>query len=904
MEISKTYQPNETERKWYQHWLDKGYFNSKPDHRPPFSIVIPPPNVTGVLHMGHMLNNTIQDVLIRKARLQGYNACWVPGTDHASIATEAKVVQMLRKEGIKKSDLSREKFLEHAWEWKEKYGGIILEQLKKLGASVDWNRVHFTMDDTYYKAVIRVFVDLHNKGYIYRGKRMINWDVEAKTALSNEEVIYNEEGDKSFLYHVKYFVKDSDEYITIATQRPETIMGDVAVAVNPDDERYKHLLGKKVLVPMIHREIPVIADSYVEKEFGTGCLKVTPAHDQNDNEIGVRHNLEVIDTLNEDGTLNELCEIPEYVGKDRFEVKQLVIERLKAEGLLIEEEEFITRIGRSERTNTVIEPRLSEQWFISMKEISKRALEAVENDEIQLHPAKFKNTYRHWMENVRDWCISRQLWWGHRIPAWYDEAGNVYVAETEAEAYEKYHEKQGTRDKEEQKINDSSNQKSEIRNPKLKQDEDVLDTWASSWLWPMAVFDGFNDNCFDKQTGKINKAANAELNYYYPTQILVTAPEILFFWVARMIIAGYKYLDEKPFTDVYLHGIVRDKQRRKMSKSLGNSPDPLDLIKQYGADGVRVGMLLSSPAGNDLLFDEKLCEQGRNFCNKIWNALRLIKGWEEDIEMKEENIPAIHWFEQRLNESIVELEKQFKEYRLSDALMTLYKLVWDDFCSWYLEMIKPEYQKPIDKYTLSRTIGFFEKLMQLLHPFMPFITEEVWAQLAKRHANESIMLSEYPQASAPNTLIVEQGAAVIEAITRIREIRSQNNLKPRDPMQLFIESRQPEKFTTFQPVLQRLAVLASIEFVNAEVPNTKTFIIKGDRFYVETGQTVDAAVEKEKLLKELEYTKGFIASVQKKLSNERFVQNAKTDILEKERQKLADGEAKVKLLEESIAGLN
>ena len=705
MSLSTKYNPSEVEGKWYQHWMDNGFFHSEPDsNKEPYCIVIPPPNVTGVLHMGHMLNNTIQDVLIRKARMEGKEACWVPGTDHASIATEARVVAMLREKGIKKSSLTRDEFLKYAWEWKEKYGGIILEQLKKLGASCDWDRTSFTMDPDYYKSVIRVFVDLYNKGYIYRGLRMINWDCEAKTALSNEEVLYKEDGEKSILYSVRYKIKDSDEWVIIATQRPETIMGDVAIAVNPSDERYKKLIGKKVLVPFINREISIITDDYVDKTFGTGCLKVTPAHDINDYEIGLRHNLQAIDTLNDDGTLNEKCEIPKFYGKDRFAVRKEMIKDLREANYLVKEEDFITRIGRSERTNTIVEPKLSLQWFVKMKEISNKAYKAVEEDEIKLHPAKFKNTYRHWMENVRDWCISRQLWWGHRIPVYFYGSGenDFVVAETLEEAIQLASQKAGKK----------------IMETDLRQDSDVLDTWASSWLWPMEVFKGFKDEYFDKEKGKIIVSKNKELEYYYPTKVLVTAPEILFFWVARMIIAGYEYLDKKPFDDVYLTGIVRDKQGRKMSKSLGNSPDPLDLISNFGADAVRTGMLFSSPAGNDLLYDEKLIEQGRNFANKIWNAFRLVKGWEIDkkLSQPEENKTATAWFESKMNQSLIELEDHFGKYRMSDALMCIYKLIWDDYCAWYLEMIKPEFGKPIDKATYDNTVSLFETLLKVLHP--------------------------------------------------------------------------------------------------------------------------------------------------------------------------------------------
>jgi len=889
MDIPKRYDPKAVEHKWYAHWLKQKFFHSSPDHRRPYTIVIPPPNVTGVLHMGHMLNNTLQDVLIRRARMQGFNACWVPGTDHASIATEAKVVQFLREKKIKKSELSREEFLKYAWEWKEKYGGIILEQLKKLGASVDWDRMHFTMDDNYYKAVIRVFVDLYRKGYIYRSLRMINWDCEAQTALSNEEVIYAEEGEKSFLYHIKYQIKDTDDHIVIATQRPETIMGDTAVAVNPHDGRYTHLVGKTVLIPMINRPVPVIADSYVDKEFGTGCLKVTPAHDQNDYEIGLRHHLPVIDTINPDGTLNEKCQIPEYVGKDRFKVRKLVVERLKSENLLVKEEEFVTRIGRSERTHSVVEPRLSMQWFVKMKEISQRALEAVVSDEVRLYPDKFKNTYRHWMENVRDWCISRQLWWGHRIPAWYDEAGNVYVAETQEEAMKQFKGK---------------NRNTPPSSNTLRQDEDVLDTWASSWLWPIAVFDGFNDNCFDKAKGKINKKANAELNYYYPTTILVTAPEILFFWVARMIISGYEYLDEKPFHDVYLHGIVRDKQRRKMSKQYGNSPDPLDLIKSYGADGVRIGMLFSSPAGNDLLFDEKLCEQGRNFCNKIWNALRLVKGWKLEGEKKEANMPAIIWFENRMNQVMAELESSYSEYRISEALLTIYNLIWDDFCSWYLEMIKPGFQQPLDRYTYESTIGFFERLMQLAHPFIPFITEEIWHLLKDRTDTDCITVSRYREGIPFNENILMKAGLAKEVITRIRDTRGQAGISPNEPLPLFALAKDKSAYDFFKGVIEKLGALKSFEYTDMEVDNAKTFLVGADKFFLLLPAAVNPEEERKKLEEEISYIKGFIQSVEKKLSNERFVSSAPAEVVEKERKKLQDGEARLKALEESLERLN
>lgn len=866
--------------------MEQGLFHAEPSSdKEPYSIVIPPPNVTGVLHMGHMLNNTIQDVLIRKARMEGKRACWVPGTDHASIATEAKVVGMLREKGIKKSSLSRDEFLKYAWEWKEKYGGIILEQLKKLGASCDWKRTHFTMDPDYYKAVIKVFVDLHNKGYIYRGLRMINWDCEAKTALSNEEVLYKEEGERSVLYSVRYKIKDTNDWITIATQRPETIMGDVAIAVNPTDDRYKNLIGKKILVPFINREIPVIADDYVDKEFGTGCLKVTPAHDVNDYEIGLRHKLPVIDTINDDGTLNAKCEIPKFIGKDRFAVRKEMVKDLREAGHLVKEEEFTTRIGRSERTNTVVEPKLSLQWFVKMKEISVRAKDAVENDQIKLYPAKFKNTYRHWMENVRDWCISRQLWWGHRIPAWYAPDGAFAVAETKEEAFK--------------------NLKSQISGLKLEditQDSDVLDTWASSWLWPIEVFKGFDEQYF--KNGKIDRSQNADLKFFYPTNVLVTAPEILFFWVARMIIAGYEYMDEKPFNDVYLTGIVRDKQGRKMSKSLGNSPDPLELMEKYGADGVRTGMLFSSPAGNDLLFDEKLCEQGRNFANKIWNAFRLVKGWEVSKQTQpEENKVAIEWFESKLNKSIAELEDHFSKYRMSDALHSLYKLVWDDFCSWYLEIVKPEFGKPIDEVSYQKTISFFESILKLLHPFMPFISEELWHELVEREKEDCIIVAPWPKAKSYDDQIVSQCEIGFEVITQVRNVRNAKGLSPKESLALSVNGSVKE-IDRFGSVIKKLSNLKEINSVTEKLSNATSFMVGTHEFYIPLEGKVDAAKEKDDMLKELDYNKGFLLSVMKKLSNEKFVSGAPPQVLELERKKKADAEMKIKSLEERLSSLN
>jgi valyl-tRNA synthetase len=888
MSLPTKYSPAEVESKWYRHWMENGFFQATPNPaKEPYCIVIPPPNVTGVLHMGHMLNNTIQDVLIRKARMEGKEACWVPGTDHASIATEARVVAMLREKGIKKSDLTRDEFLNYAWEWKEKYGGIILEQLKKLGASCDWDRTSFTMDPDYYKAVIRVFVDLYNKGYIYRGLRMINWDCEAKTALSNEEVIYKEEGERSVLYSVRYKVTDTaDEWVIIATQRPETIMGDVAIAVNPTDERYTNLIGKKVLVPFINREIPVIADTYVDKEFGTGCLKVTPAHDVNDYEIGLRHNLPVIDTINDDGTLNEKCEIPKFFGKDRFAVRKEIVKDLREAGYLTKEEEFITRIGRSERTNSVVEPKLSLQWFVKMKEISKRAAQAVEQDEIKLYPSKFKNTYRYWMDNVRDWCISRQLWWGHRIPAWYAPDGSFAVAETQAEAFQKL-----------------KTQSPGLKESDIIQDSDVLDTWASSWLWPMEVFNGFADEYFDQATGKIKAAANKDLSYFYPTQVLVTAPEILFFWVARMIIAGYEYMDEKPFEDVYLTGIVRDKQGRKMSKSLGNSPDPLELINTYGADGVRTGMLFSSPAGNDLLFDEKLCEQGRNFANKIWNAFRLVKGWSpEQLPQPDENKVAIQWFEAKLNQSIEELTDHFAKFRMSDSLMTVYKLVWDDFCSWYLEMVKPEFGKPIDTATYHQTVDFFECLLKLLHPFMPFITEELWHELKERKEKECIIVAQWPQAKPYEPKILDEATYAFEAITEIRNTRNAKGLSPKESLRLIVKE-DTKIITSFWSIIKKLSNLSEVGFTSEKVPGATSFVIKSCEFFIPLEGKVDTAKEKESVLKDLEYQKGFLDSVNRKLGNEKFVAGAPPHVIDGERKKQTDALAKINALEERLKAL-
>ncbi|MBK7149562.1 MAG: valine--tRNA ligase [Bacteroidetes bacterium] len=872
MELPAKYDPSQTEDKWYAYWLRNNFFHSEPDEREPYTIVIPPPNVTGVLHMGHMLNNTIQDVLIRKARMQGKNACWVPGTDHASIATEAKVVGMLREKGIKKSDLSREEFLKYAWEWKEKYGGIILEQLKKLGASCDWERTRFTMEDSLSEAVIDVFIDLHKKGLIYRGLRMINWDPQAKTTLSNEEVLYEET--KSSLYYVKYMLKDSDEFLLVATVRPETIMGDVAVCVNPRDERYKNLIGKTVIVPMINREVPVIADEYVDIEFGTGALKITPAHDANDYEIGKKFNLPVIDCFNEDGTIAPAAQL--FVGEDRFKARKLSIAKLTELGLLEKTEDIVNKTGRSERTNAVIEPRLSQQWFVDMKlffEKNPQVLNDVMTDELKFYPPKLKNTYKHWIDNVRDWCISRQLWWGQRIPAWYDEAGNlVAVAKTEAEALAAYQSKNAG-----------------ASPATLKQDEDVLDTWFSSWLWPISVFDGFKD------------PNNKDIQYYYPTNDLVTAPEIMFFWVMRMIMAGYEWRGEKPFKNVYYTGIVRDKLRRKMSKSLGNSPDPLDLIATYGADGVRMGMLLCSPAGNDILFDEKMVEQGRNFSNKLWNALRLVKGWEVKEGELAENKIAIEWIEAKLNQTIEELEKSFSDFRLNEALMTIYKFIWDDFCSWYLEMIKPEYQKPIDRYTYEKTITIFESIVKVLHPFMPFITEEIYHTLRDRKEGETICLATYPTSVSVNQALINQAALTFEIVTNIRELRAKANKKNTETVDIFYNGNDEVDFENFRTQIIKLARVGELSSVTEDKQGLKTFLAKGYKFFALTGKEGDgAAEERDKLLKELDYTRGFLASVEKKLSNEKFMASAKPQVIESETKKKEDALKKIAVLEQSL----
>ncbi len=890
MEIPKTYDPKLTEDKWYAHWLKHKFFKSTPDEREPYTIVIPPPNVTGVLHMGHMLNNTIQDVLIRKARMQGKNACWVPGTDHASIATEAKVVALLKEKGINKADLSREDFLKHAWEWKNKYGGIILKQLEKLGASCDWDRTRFTMEDDLSEAVIDVFIDLYNKGQIYRGVRMVNWDPQGLTAVSDEEVIHKEVNSK--LYYVKYKIEHTpnpsqegsveDEWITIATTRPETILGDTAVCVHPDDERYKNLKGKRVIIPMVNRSVPVIFDTYIDLTFGTGALKVTPAHDINDYNLGVKHNLEVIDTIAANGKMSEAAGF--YIGEDRFAVRKKIAKDLEEMGQLVKVEDIKNKVGYSERTDAVIEPKLSMQWFLKMDTISKPALENVLNGEIKLIPEKFVNTYKHWMENVHDWCISRQLWWGQQIPAWYDNKGNTVVAKTHNEALELYKIKYPTSDVQQ-----------------LKQDEDVLDTWFSSWLWPISVFDGFKN------------PDGADINYYYPTNDLVTAPEILFFWVARMIISGYEYRGKKPFNNVYLTGIVRDKQGRKMSKSLGNSPDPIELIEKYGADGVRVGMLLCSPAGNDLPFDESLCEQGRNFSNKIWNAFRLINGWEVEhtpnpSQEGNSNKVAVEWFEAKFNEQLEIINDLYSKYRMSEVLMTTYKLVWDDFCAWYLEMIKPEFidgkSLPIDKATFDATINFFEKLLKVLHPWMPFITEEIWHLIGQRKETDCIIVAEWPAAKSSNSDIVKHFEVVMEVITNIRNIRKQKNISPKEKLQLFEKVNQGEEIKTYDSIIIKLCNLSSFEYVNQKVEGAFSFVLKHAEYFIPLSQNIDINAEKERLAKDLDYNKGFLKSVQIKLSNEKFLANAKPELLANEKKKQADAEAKIKAIEEQLASLN
>ncbi len=871
MEIASKYNPVEVEEKWYQYWLDHGFFKSVPDGREPYTIVIPPPNVTGVLHMGHMLNNTIQDILVRRARMQGKNACWVPGTDHASIATEAKVVSKLAAEGIRKNELTRDEFLKHAWDWTHKHGGIILEQLKKLGASCDWDRTCFTMDDERSRSVIKVFVDLYNKGLIYRGIRMVNWDPAAQTAISDEEVIHKEEHGK--LYYIRYQVEGEDGYAVIATTRPETIFGDVAVCIHPDDTKTAHLKGKKVIVPIANRVVPIIEDEYVDREFGTGFLKVTPAHDVNDYMLGEKFNLESLDIFNDNGTLNAYG--LQYEGLDRFDVRRKIEKDLEALGLIEKVEAYTNSVGYSERTDVPIEPKLSMQWFLKMEELSKPALDAVENDTIKFHPAKFKNMYRHWMENVKDWNISRQLWWGHRIPAYYLPEGGFVVAETDKEALALAREKSG---------------KDDLQMTDLRQDEDCLDTWFSSWLWPISVFDG------------INNPENEDINYYYPTNDLVTAPEIIFFWVARMIISGYEYRNEACFHNVYFTGIVRDKLGRKMSKSLGNSPDPIDLMNTYGADGVRMGMLLTSPAGNDLPFDESLCEQGRNFNNKIWNAFRLVKGWivDDSATQPEASTMAIKWFRLQLDSTIAEVEDLCAKYRLNEALMLTYKLFWDEFSSWYLEMIKPGYQQPIDKATYDATLGFFDELLRILHPFMPFITEELWQALEQRKKGESIMVSLMPKAGAVDEAFLQGFDVVKEIISGIRTIRLQKNIPNKDALTLQVVGHHTE---AFDAIIAKMCNLTAISRMEEKAAGAVSFLVRTTEYAVPLGDIIDVEEELVKLSEELTYQKGFLDSVMKKLGNESFVSKAPVQVIDMERKKQADAESKIKSIEESINAL-
>ncbi|MFI3266085.1 MAG: valine--tRNA ligase [Rikenellaceae bacterium] len=872
MDINAKYTPGQIEDKWYQYWLENKMFHSEPDSRTPYTIVIPPPNVTGVLHMGHMLNNTIQDVLIRRAKMNGFNTCWVPGTDHASIATEAKVVQKLKSEGIEKTDLSREQFLEHAWEWTNKHGGIILEQLKKLGASCDWDRTCFTMDDARSEGVIDVFIDLFNKGLIYRGVRMVNWDPAAQTALSDEEVIYRESQGK--LYYLRYKIEGSEEYVIVATTRPETILGDSALCVNPNDPRYTHLEGKKVIVPIVGRAIPVIMDEYVDIEFGTGALKVTPAHDVNDYMLGEKYNLETIDIFNDNGTINDKVGL--YVDMDRFDVRDQIEKDLDAAGLLERVENYTNNVGYSERTSVPIEPKLSMQWFLKMEQLAEPALKAVMEDEINLLPSKFKNTYRHWMENIKDWCISRQLWWGQQIPAYYLPKGGYVVAKTIEEAVELAREKSG----------DNNLQASDLR-----QDEDALDTWFSSWLWPISVFDG------------IRNPDNKDINYYYPTNVLVTGPDIIFFWVARMVMAGYHYRQAPAFKDVYFTGIVRDKLRRKMSKSLGNSPDPLDLIAEYGADGVRVAMLLCSAAGNDLLFDEALCEQGRNFGNKIWNAFKLVNMWnvDESRPASQTNIMAAKWFDNMLNQASEQLEDNFKSFRISESLMLLYKLFRDEFSGWYLEMIKPAYGEPIDKESFEITKSFFERLLKMLHPFMPFITEEIWHSLENREQGQSIMNTEQIAAGSYDSTLLSQVELVKEVVSSIRNIRKNYNIPNKEQVRLQVIADE-NFYAQYNPLIQKMAGVSEIETIT-EKPAAEAFIVKTTQYFVPLEISIDVEAEREKLEAELKYNEGFLKSVMAKLNNERFVANAPEKVLQNEKNKQSDATAKIKSIKERLASL-
>ena len=876
MNIPTKYNPNEVEDKWYEYWMKNDYFHSTPNDKEPYTIVIPPPNVTGVLHMGHMLNNTIQDVLIRRARLRGYNACWVPGTDHASIATEAKVVAKLKEEGVQKEDLTRDEFLGHAWDWTHKHGGIILDQLKKLGASCDWERTKFTMDDDLSESVIKTFLDLYEKGLIYRGYRMVNWDPEAKTTLSDEEVIHVERTDK--LYYVKYQIENSEEFVTIATTRPETILGDTAICVNPSDDRFKHLVGKNVIVPICNRLVPIIEDDYVDIEFGTGCLKITPAHDMNDKEIGDRHKLDVIDILNDDASLNDYG--LHHKGKDRVVARKDIARELEEMGILVKVEPITHKVGTSERTKAVIEPKISAQWFLSMKDLAKPALEHVMNDDIQFHPAKFKNSYRNWMENVRDWNISRQLWWGHQIPAYfYGEGVNDFVVGKDIEeALVKAKEKTGN---------------TSLTSSDLKQDPDVLDTWFSSWLWPMSVFDG------------INNPDNEDINYYYPTNDIVTAPEIMFFWVARMIIAGYEYKGELPFKNVYYTGIVRDKQGRKMSKSLGNSPDPIELIKMYGADGVRVGMLMSSPAGNDLPFDESLCEQGRNFSNKIWNGFRLVKGWEisDSIEQPESSRIAIEWYQAKFQETLMSIDASFEKFRISEALLSIYKLIWDDYSSWFLEMIKPAYLQPIDAKTYNEAITILENNLKVLHPFMPFLSEEIWHYISNRTPEEALIIAEYPKQETVNNQLIKDFDSVQEVVSNIRNIRKEKNISFKDQIELSaVENTSVNK--DFDLVIEKLVNSSTIAYVNESVDSALSFRVNSNEYFIPMKGAINVEEEVAKLTEELKYNEGFLKSVQKKLSNERFVNNAPEQVITNERKKEADALAKIETIKASLSSLS
>ena len=873
MEISSKYNPQDTESKWYQHWLDKNYFHSTPDEREPYTIVIPPPNVTGVLHMGHMMNNTIQDVLIRRARMQGKNACWVPGTDHASIATEAKVVAKLAEQGIKKTDLTREEFLKHAWDWTHEHGGIILKQLRRLGASCDWERTSFTLDETRSKSVIHVFCDLYKKGLIYRGVRMVNWDPKALTALSDEEVIYKEEHSK--LFYLRYKIEGEDGYAIVATTRPETIMGDTAMCINPNDPKNEHLKGKKVIVPLVGRAIPVIEDEYVDIEFGTGCLKVTPAHDVNDYMLGEKYNLQSINIFNDDATISESAGM--YVGMDRDAVRKQIVKDLDSAGLLEKVEDYNNKVGYSERTHVAIEPKLSMQWFLKMEHLAEIALKPVLDGEIQFYPSKYVNLYRHWLENIKDWCISRQLWWGHRIPAYFLPEGGYVVAETPEEALRLAKEKAGDN----------------ITMDDLKQDPDCLDTWFSSWLWPLSLFDG------------ILNPDNEEFKYYYPTNDLITGPDIIFFWVARMIMAGEEYQKEVPFKKVYFTGIVRDKLGRKMSKSLGNSPDPIELIEKYGADGVRVGMMLTAPAGNDLPFDEALCEQGRNFCNKMWNALRLVKGWNVDANIAQPDTAkmAVKWFEQRFYQVLQETNENLDKYRLSDALMGIYKLVWDDFCSWYLEMVKAPMNQPIDAVTYNATVSFFENLMKILHPFMPFITEDIWHLLQERQDGDDIIIAQQPKQQDVDNEILNQFIFTQDVINNIRKIRAEKNISMKEAIELIVVDKGGNVNKEFDSVIMKLCNVSSVNYVTENPQDAFGFLVKAVEFFIPVTDNIDTEAELKKLEEELKYAQGFLKSVEAKLSNEKFVNGAPAAVVDKERKKKSDAEAKIKVLEQQIAAL-